>query len=65
MSIYFIHDCTLVLYAQMIKTGSVLLQVLFSTVLDFTLYNDTGDSPHTIYIALQNCFVIHQCCDLV
>ena len=37
-SIHFTHDCTLLLYEQLIQTGSVLLLLLHSFVLDFPLY---------------------------
>ena len=40
------------LYKQLIQTGSVLLLLPFSTVLGFTLYEDTGDgraAKHQLY----------------
>ena len=52
MSIHFTHDCTLVQYAQMIQTGSVLLLLPFSSVLGFTLYEDTDHgraATHQLY----------------
>ena len=52
MSIHFTHDCTLVLYSQLIQTGSVLLLLQFSTVLGFTLNEDLGygrAATHKLY----------------
>ena len=49
---HFTHDCTLVLYAQLIQTGSLLLLFPFSIVLGFTLYEDTGNgraAKHQLY----------------
>ena len=45
--IHFTHDCTLVLFVQLIKTGSVLTLLPLSTVLGFTLYEDTGNGKAT------------------
>ena len=48
----FTHDCTLVLFKQLIQTGSVLLLLPFSSVLGFTLYEDRGDgraATHQLY----------------
>ena len=42
-SIYFTYDCTLLLYEQLIHTGSVLLLLLHSSVLGFPLYKDTAN----------------------
>ena len=39
----FFYYCTLVLYMQLIQTGSMLLLLPFYTVLGFTLYEDTGN----------------------
>ena len=39
----FPHGCTLVLYMQLIQTGSMLLLLPFHTVLGITLYEDTGN----------------------
>ena len=52
VSNHFTHDCTLVLYKQLIHTGSVLLLLPFSSVLGFPLYEDTGDGravTHQLY----------------
>ena len=49
MSIHFTHDWKFVLYAQLIQTGRLLMLLPFSTVLAFTLYEDTGGgraAPH-------------------
>ena len=43
VSIHFTHDCTFVLYKQLIKTGSELLLLPLSSVLGFPLYKDTGN----------------------
>ena len=48
----FTHDCTIVLYAQLIQTGSALLLLPCSPVLGFTLVKGTGDgiaSTHQLY----------------
>ena len=53
MSIHFTHDCKLVLYSQLIQTGSMLLLHPFSTVLGFTLYKDKCygiAAKHKLYI---------------
>ena len=39
----FIHDCTLVLHARLIHTGSVMLLLPFSYMPGFTLYEDIGN----------------------
>ena len=52
ISVHFTHDCTLVLNAQLIQTGSVLLLLPLFTVLGFTLYKDTGERravTHQLY----------------
>ena len=52
ITIHFTHDCTIVVYAQLIQTGFVLLLLQLSTVLCFTLYKDTGDGravTHQLY----------------
>ena len=43
VSIQFTHDCTLVLYKQLMQTGSVLLLLPLSFVLGFPLYEDTAN----------------------
>ena len=51
-SIHFTHDCIIVLSAQLIQTGSVLVLLPFSTVLGFTLYENTGNgraATHQLY----------------
>ena len=45
----FTHDCTLVLYKQLIQTGSVLLLLLLSSVLGFPPYQDTADKKATTH----------------
>ena len=53
VSIHFTHDCTLVLYKQLIKTGSVLLLLPLSSVLGFPFYKDTCHgraAKHQLYI---------------
>ena len=53
VSIHFTHDCTLVLYKQLIKTGSVLLLLPLFSVLGFPFYEDTGHgraAKHQLYI---------------
>ena len=49
-----VHLYTIVLYEQLIQTGSVLLLLPFSTVVDFTLYKDIGDGKATTH-QLQTC----------
>ena len=52
VSINFTHDCTLVLYKQLIQTGSVLLLLPLSSVLGFPLYEDTANgraATHQLY----------------
>ena len=49
---HFTHDCTLVLYTQLIQTGSVLMLLPFSTELGFTLHRDTANgraATHQLY----------------
>ena len=42
-SIYLTYNRTFVLYAHLIQTGSVMLLLLFSTLLGIKLYEDTGN----------------------
>ena len=49
VSSHFTHDCTLVLYKQLIQTGSVLGVLLLSSVLGFPLYEDTADGRAAIH----------------
>ena len=53
ISINFSHDCTHVLYAQLVQTGSALLLLQVYNMLGFTLYSkDTGDGRavrHKLY----------------
>ena len=54
VSIHFTHDydCTLVLYHQLIQTGSVLLLLPLSSMLGFPIYEDTADgraATHQLY----------------
>ena len=51
----FTYHCTLVLYKQLIQTGSVLLLLQFSSVLGFSLYEDTANgraATHQLYRGL-------------
>ena len=51
-SIDFTHDCLLVLYMQLMQTGSVLLLLQLPSVLNFPLYEDTADGravTHQLY----------------
>ena len=41
VSIEVAHDCTLLLYKQLMQTGDVLLLLPLSSVLGFPLYQDT------------------------
>ena len=52
VSINFTHDYTLVLYKQLMQTGSVLLLLPLSSVLGFPLYEDTANgraATHQLY----------------
>ena len=49
VSIHFTHDCTLVLSAKLIQTGSVLLLLPLSSVLGFSLYEDTAKGRAAIH----------------
>ena len=52
VSIELAHDCTLVLYKQLIQTGSVLQLLPKFSVLGFPLYEDTANgraATHQLY----------------
>ena len=52
VSIAFTHDCTIVLYKQLMQTGYVLLLLPLTSVLGFPLYEDTSNgraTKHQLY----------------
>ena len=55
VSIELAHDCTLVLYKQLIQTGSVLQLLQKFSVLGFPLYEDTADDTIAVQALLSAC----------
>ena len=58
VSIHFTNGCTLVLYKQLIQTGSVLMLLPLFSLLNFPLYKDTAnvraDTHHTCPIGYSD-----------
>ena len=55
------HDCTLVLYKQLIQTGFVLQLHLLSSVLGFPLHQDTADKKAATHQLYSEANSFHHC----